>query len=108
MEPRVIDYDVGPASDHLEAPNCLDCTLNRLQTVELTSLDGSRPELLFIKILLAHSPFLEKLAITPTGTSDVQKRFDMSKDVMRFPRASPKAEVIYLNPEPYDFNMECW
>ncbi|KAI3511343.1 hypothetical protein L1887_18494 [Cichorium endivia] len=63
MEPQV---DIEPASNHLESPNCLDCTLDQLQTVKMISLEGSRPELLFIKLLLAHSPSLEKLTIMPS------------------------------------------
>ncbi|KAL4561342.1 hypothetical protein LXL04_033507 [Taraxacum kok-saghyz] len=100
MEFRVIDYDVGPAAVHLQSPNCLDCTLNKLQTVEITSLQGSRAELLFIELLLAHSPSLRKFTITPSRDSDVQKRFDIATDVMQFPRASPKAKMFFLKPDP--------
>ncbi|XP_023731484.2 F-box/FBD/LRR-repeat protein At1g13570 [Lactuca sativa] len=98
-EPQAIRYDVGPASDHLEAANCLDCTLEQLQTVEITYVEGSKPELLFIKLLLAHCPSLQKFTITTSGDLDAKKILDISKDVMRFPRASPKAEVVYLNSE---------
>ncbi|KAL7617369.1 hypothetical protein Lser_V15G03058 [Lactuca serriola] len=98
MVPRVID--VGPASNHLESPNCFDCTLNQLQTVEITCLEGSKPELLFIKLLLAHSPSLDKLTITPSQKTDAQKRFDITTVVMQFPRASSKAKMFYLNPKP--------
>ncbi|KAI3697234.1 hypothetical protein L6452_30100 [Arctium lappa] len=100
MEPQVMHYDVGPASNHLEYPDCLDQTLNRLRTVEIISFEGSRPAVLFIKVLLAHSPFLEKLTIRPSGTSDLHERLNIAMDVMRFPRASPKAELIFLNPKP--------
>ncbi|KAL4561350.1 hypothetical protein LXL04_033515 [Taraxacum kok-saghyz] len=98
MESQVIDrYDVGPAADHLEAPNCLDCTLNKLQTVKITDLQGSRPELLFIELLLAHSPSLNKFTIRPSGASDAHKRLDILKDVIQFPRASPKAKIFFLD-----------
>ncbi|KAJ9558557.1 hypothetical protein OSB04_013171 [Centaurea solstitialis] len=100
-EPQVMDYDVGPASNHLESSNCLDQTLNRLQTVQIEYFEGSRPELLFIKLLLAHSPSLEELIIKPSGTSsDAHERVNIAMDVTRFPRASPKAELIFLNPKP--------
>ncbi|KAL4561351.1 hypothetical protein LXL04_033516 [Taraxacum kok-saghyz] len=100
MEFQVIDrYDVGPAADHLESPNCLDCTLNQLELVEITDLNGSRPELLFIELLLAHSPSLNKFTIRPSGASDLQKRFDILKDVIQFPRASPKARILFLDPK---------
>nr|KAJ0225365.1 hypothetical protein LSAT_V11C100032540 [Lactuca sativa] len=92
--------DVGAASNHLESPNCLDCTLEQLQTVEITYLEGSKPELLFIKLILAHSPSLQKFTITPSKASDVQKRLDIAMDIMQFPRASTKAKMFYLNPKP--------
>ncbi|KAL7616850.1 hypothetical protein Lser_V15G03039 [Lactuca serriola] len=97
MEPQV---DVGLASNHLDTPNCLDYTLKQLQTVEIISLEGSGPELLFIKLLLAHSPSLESLTNRPSRDSDVQKRFDIAKDVMQFPRASTNAKMFYLDLEP--------
>ncbi|KAL4561352.1 hypothetical protein LXL04_033517 [Taraxacum kok-saghyz] len=77
MGSHVIDrHDVGPAADHLESPNCLDCTLNKLQTVEITSLQGSRIELLFIKLLLAHSPSFNKFTIL-----DQMKLLMLKKDL---------------------------
>ncbi|KAI3697236.1 hypothetical protein L6452_30103 [Arctium lappa] len=97
--PRFMHYDVGPASNHLEAPGCLDQTLKRLQTVDI-SLEGSIPEQLFIKLVLAHSPSLKKLIIRPIGPHDAQKWFNIAKDIMQFPRASPNAETIYLSPKP--------
>ncbi|CAH1441122.1 unnamed protein product [Lactuca virosa] len=95
-EPR--DF-VGLALDHLKAANCLDYTLKQLRTVEITCLEGLEVELLFIKLLLAHSPNLEKISITPIGRLNIRRRFAIAKHVMRLPRASPKAEIIYLNPE---------
>ncbi|CAH1441146.1 unnamed protein product [Lactuca virosa] len=97
METRV---DVGAASNHLESPNCLDCTLEHLKIVEMRHLKGSKAELLFIKLLLAHSPSLQNFTITPSQKTDAQKRFDIAKDVMQFPRASTKAKMFYLNPKP--------
>nr|KAJ0226125.1 hypothetical protein LSAT_V11C100032570 [Lactuca sativa] len=91
--------DVGPASDHLESPNCLDCTLNHLETVDMEYLEGSRAELLFMKLLLAYSPFLEDITITPRGVLDALKILDIAKDVMLFPRASSKVKIMLLNPE---------
>ncbi|KAL7616946.1 hypothetical protein Lser_V15G03065 [Lactuca serriola] len=95
-EPR--DF-VFLALDHLEYPNCLDYTLKQLRTVEITCLEGLKVEVLFIKLLLAHSPNLEKISIKPIRGLNIRRRFAIAKKVMRFPRASPKAEMIYLNPE---------
>lgn len=90
--------DAGPALNHLESLNCLDYTLNELQTVMIASLEGSRPELLFIKLLLAHSPSLKKFTFR-LNEVDVQKRLKIGEDLLQFPRASPKAELGYLNLE---------
>ncbi|XP_042752820.1 F-box/FBD/LRR-repeat protein At1g13570 [Lactuca sativa] len=94
-KPRV---NLGPASSILESLNCLDYKLYQLQNVVITSIEGSKPEMLFIKLLLSHSPSLEKVTIRPSGSSSVQERLDIAKDVMWFPRASPKAKIIYSNP----------
>lgn len=95
QKPRV---NLGPASSILESLNCLDYKLYQLQNVVITSIEGSKPEMLFIKLLLSHSPSLEKVTIRPSGSSSVQERLDIAKDVMWFPRASPKAKIIYSNP----------
>ncbi|CAH1441152.1 unnamed protein product [Lactuca virosa] len=42
QEPRV---NVGLATNHLVSPNCLDFTLDQLQTIEIRSLVGSKAEL---------------------------------------------------------------
>ncbi|XP_052622357.1 F-box/FBD/LRR-repeat protein At1g13570-like [Lactuca sativa] len=95
-EPR---YFVGLALDHFKAANCLDYTLKQLRTVEITCLEGLEVELLFIKLLLAHSPNLENISITPIGRLTFRRRFAIARHVMSLPRASPKAVIIYLNPE---------
>ncbi|CAH1441141.1 unnamed protein product [Lactuca virosa] len=95
LEPRI---DVGPASNHLESPDCLYRTLDQLQIVEMRHLKGSKAELFFIKLLLAHSPSLQNFTITPSQKTDAQKRFDIAKDVMQFPRASPKSKNVLLEP----------
>ncbi|MFS7906644.1 putative F-box domain, FBD domain, F-box-like domain superfamily protein [Helianthus anomalus] len=92
--------DLQLTSNYLESPDCLDQTLLKLQTVEMTSLEGSRPELLFVKLLLDHSPHLESMIIQPKSTIDAEKRHNIAKDVLMFPRASPKAKVVFLDPEP--------
>ncbi|MFS7906638.1 putative F-box domain, FBD domain, leucine-rich repeat domain superfamily [Helianthus anomalus] len=104
---RVTHVPMGPAqadleltSDYIESLDCLDQTLFMLKTVEMTSLEGSRPELLFVKLLLDHSPHLESMIIRPSATVDAEKRLNIAKDVMLFPRASSKAKMVYLDPQP--------
>ncbi|KVI00483.1 hypothetical protein Ccrd_021248, partial [Cynara cardunculus var. scolymus] len=96
--PQGMHYDVETALNHLESPNCFGRTLNQLETVSIESLTGSRTELLFIKLLLAHSPSLDKLTIIPIKASDALLRLNIAKEIMRFPRESRHAEIIYLDP----------
>ncbi|KAJ0612134.1 putative F-box domain, FBD domain, leucine-rich repeat domain superfamily [Helianthus annuus] len=88
------EADLQLTSNYLESPDCLDQTLLMLQTVEMTSFEGSRPELLFVKLLLDCSPHLENMIIQPKSTIDAEKRLNIAKDVLMFPRASPKAKVV--------------
>ncbi|KAJ0810204.1 putative FBD domain-containing protein [Helianthus annuus] len=71
-----------------------------LQSVEMISLEGTRPEMLFIKLLLDQSPHLKKMIIRPRATADAEKRLNIAKDIMQFPRASTKAKMVFVDPEP--------
>ncbi|KAJ0623427.1 putative F-box domain, FBD domain, F-box-like domain superfamily protein [Helianthus annuus] len=92
------EADLQLTSNYLESLD--QKTLLMLQTVEMTSLEGSRPVLLFIKLLLDCCPHLENMIIKPQATTDAEKRLNIAKDVLMFPRASPKAKVVFLDPEP--------
>ncbi|KAJ0612087.1 putative F-box domain, FBD domain, leucine-rich repeat domain superfamily [Helianthus annuus] len=94
------EADLELTSNYIESLDSLDQTLFMLKTVEMISLEGSRPELLFVKLLLDHSPHLESMIIRPSATVDAEKRLNIAKDVMLFPRASSKAKMVYLDPEP--------
>ncbi|XP_071718646.1 F-box/FBD/LRR-repeat protein At1g13570-like [Rutidosis leptorrhynchoides] len=93
-----VHLDVKPSLTYLEASDCLDQTLNRLKTINIMDVERSKPLLLFIKLLLEHSPTLEKISIRPRATADAQEKYNFSKDVTRFPQASSKAELHYLDP----------
>ncbi|KAK2983918.1 hypothetical protein RJ640_017839 [Escallonia rubra] len=82
---------------YLEAPDCLDQTLDKLQTVNMKFM-GSGAELLLIKLLLAHSPSLKKVTIEQGGVIDAYQGFKVSRELMRFSRALPRAEIISLEP----------
>ncbi|KAF5751978.1 F-box/FBD/LRR-repeat protein [Tripterygium wilfordii] len=60
---------------------------------------GTLPELEFLKYLLAKSLVLEKIIIHPPQKTDAEKKLKILKDILRLCRASPRAEIIYLDPE---------
>ncbi|GKA87694.1 hypothetical protein Tco_0809458 [Tanacetum coccineum] len=85
---------------YIGSPGCLGKALDGLKTIEIVSVEGSRPELLFIKILLDHSLSLEKMIIRPRTTDDPHKMLKITRNVMQFPRASTKAKMLCLDPKP--------
>ncbi|KAK9058315.1 hypothetical protein SSX86_023156 [Deinandra increscens subsp. villosa] len=103
---RVTNVHMGPMADLELTYDCLKAfdslyqTPFMLQTIEITPVEGSRPELLFIKLLLNRSPHLESMIIRPRATADAKKIITIAKDVLMFPRASNKAILVYLDPQP--------
>ncbi|XP_071698558.1 F-box/FBD/LRR-repeat protein At1g13570-like [Rutidosis leptorrhynchoides] len=98
MAPENMHLDVRPALTYLEASDPFDQTLTLLKTIIIKCVTGSRPILLFIKLLLDHCPALEKISIKYCATVGVHERYNFAKDVTSFPRASSKAELIFLDP----------
>ncbi|KAH7834123.1 hypothetical protein Vadar_012906 [Vaccinium darrowii] len=98
----LILYDVCYSNlDHVSWALCLlrsSPNLRKLRStlreVEILHFSGAEPEIHFVKMLLAHSKVLERMKILHEyGISD-EKGFAISKELIRFPRTSPKAEVI--------------
>ncbi|XP_039171237.1 F-box/FBD/LRR-repeat protein At1g13570 [Eucalyptus grandis] len=69
------------------------CCLERVQVVSMGGISGSEPELEFIKFLLISSQNLQKMTIRPNSTSEEGK---LLRELLRSPRASAQAEVIFL------------
>ncbi|KAL5723418.1 hypothetical protein ACHQM5_006822 [Ranunculus cassubicifolius] len=86
---------VGPDLDYWETQHSLDCSFKRLQIVSMTDISGVPDELEFIKFLLAKSPVLKTMTIKPSlYVSD--GGWDMLIEMLRFPRASVQAGIIYV------------
>ncbi|XP_028065111.1 F-box/FBD/LRR-repeat protein At1g13570-like isoform X2 [Camellia sinensis] len=92
----VRDNAVEPDPSYLEAPGFMYQMLNQLRTVKITSITGLRAELLFIKCILTCSPFLETMHVQYHQIVDAHEGFRISTELMRFRRASPRAEIIYV------------
>ncbi|KAI8527431.1 hypothetical protein RHMOL_Rhmol12G0074900 [Rhododendron molle] len=87
-----------PVEDHvvefLQAQDYSEFSLNKLQKVKIHHFSGAEAEMHFVKILLAHSKVLETMVILPEHGMSAEKGFAMLKELIRFPKASLKAEVI--------------
>ncbi|KAK1429520.1 hypothetical protein QVD17_11731 [Tagetes erecta] len=95
-------FNVEPAVSCLQALDCLGCSLHHLQRITFILPALSKPEMLFIKMLLNNSPTLERLIIHARTTDDLEKRLDVRDDLVTFHRASTFARISYLmkNPPP--------
>ncbi|KAF8399060.1 hypothetical protein HHK36_014926 [Tetracentron sinense] len=80
--------------DYWEARDCLSCSMNQLHVVKIAGIFGARPELEFIKLLLANSPVLEIVSVTPKWGQNVEE-LKMLKELVRFRCASTNAEIEY-------------
>ncbi|XP_055828949.1 F-box/FBD/LRR-repeat protein At1g13570-like [Solanum dulcamara] len=76
---------------YLDTPSCLERALDKLEHVVIKSFRSSKAELLFVKLLLSCTPSLLKMCIVQLIDIDV----DIALELMRFPRASPRAELFY-------------
>ncbi|GMH01836.1 hypothetical protein Nepgr_003675 [Nepenthes gracilis] len=72
-----------------------NCTFKRLQTVKMTDMCGVPHEMELIKFLLGNSPALEMMSITPC-LYVTDARINMLIELLRFQRASPRAEIIFI------------
>lgn len=86
---------VGPDIDYWESQHPLDCSFRRLETVNMSDISGVPDELEFVKFLLAKSPVLKTLSIRPSIYVN-EGGWDMLIELLRFPRASVQAGIIYV------------
>lgn len=82
-------------ADYLEKPGLMNHSLEGLQTVMMINFQGSRNELLFVKLLLANSSSIERMFLEEDKNLDPIVRLGISKELMQFPRASTKAKIIF-------------
>ncbi|RAL37555.1 hypothetical protein DM860_000249 [Cuscuta australis] len=85
---RMLENSSGWLNDH---------DLCRLENVEIRSFTGSRQEMLFVKAILSNTPALERLVIMESDDFDDAQALKLSRELLCFPRASPKAQVLFVD-----------
>ncbi|XP_010312700.1 F-box/FBD/LRR-repeat protein At1g13570-like [Solanum lycopersicum] len=93
------DDEDEPIPEPLELKHLSDVTFNHLKEVKLRCLTGTTSELLLIKFLLAESPVLERMLIDRQFLDQEQldRRLQIFAEISNFSRASPKAEIVYID-----------
>lgn len=67
--------------------------------VKIAGISGLRQELNFIKFLLLNSPVLEKMTVKPASVDGGWELLkELMKELLRFRRASVRAQILYLDP----------
>lgn len=72
------------------------CVFERLKVVKMTEISGVPHEMEFIKFLLENSPVLEMVSIACSFV--MEERLSMLVELVRFRRASPRAEIVFIQP----------
>ncbi|KAK8667953.1 hypothetical protein V6N13_105426 [Hibiscus sabdariffa] len=72
-----------------------ECTFKHLKLVKMTDMSGVPHEMEFIKFLLANSPALETMNISPC-VYVMDGRLNMLIELLRFRRASAQAEILFI------------
>lgn len=86
-----------PVVEYLQAQDFSKFSLNQLRKVKMWSFSGVECVMPFAKILLAHSPVLEKMVILHDLDNFDEKGVAMlEEELTRFQKASPKAEVACM------------
>ncbi|OMO72271.1 hypothetical protein COLO4_27737 [Corchorus olitorius] len=85
----------APDLDFWERKCPSDCTFKKLRVVKMTDVSGVPHEMEFIKFLLANSPVLETVSISPC-VYVIDGRVNMLIELLRFKRASAQAEIVFI------------
>ncbi|PSS17223.1 F-box/FBD/LRR-repeat protein, partial [Actinidia chinensis var. chinensis] len=72
-----------------------NCPFNQLRLVQVADIVGVRCEMNVIYFLLANSPVLERMTVRPAFNN---MRCELLEELVVFPRASARAEIIFLDP----------
>uniref|UniRef100_A0A7C8Z0Y8 F-box domain-containing protein n=1 Tax=Opuntia streptacantha TaxID=393608 RepID=A0A7C8Z0Y8_OPUST len=88
------EITIGRPCFRSDAGDYGDCNFRNLQSVRINELMGTKAELKMIEILLRHSPVLKVLSIQVESKLDKDAKLEVSKELMRFCRASPTAQIL--------------
>ncbi|KAJ4822053.1 hypothetical protein Tsubulata_036888 [Turnera subulata] len=92
------DPNINPALDMLGVQDVSDYCLDKLKEVNLHIWSGTKDVMEFVKFLLAGSSVLEKMVIKPQKALPSEDVVNILKEITCFRRASPKAELIFIDP----------
>ncbi|XP_031111876.1 F-box/FBD/LRR-repeat protein At1g13570-like [Ipomoea triloba] len=89
-----VTADKSPALQYLQEHICINEHINSLQTLRIKYFQGSSAQMLFVKLILACCPSLERITfvdskVNPWNIPDILKK------LLLFPRVSTKAHIVF-------------
>ncbi|MFS8021650.1 putative FBD domain-containing protein [Helianthus anomalus] len=72
--------------------------LAHLRVITITNFTNMKTGLDFVKLVLAKSPMLKMVDIVIDKRVDINSEVKMLKELVRYPRASAKAEIRFERP----------
>ncbi|XP_076960402.1 F-box/FBD/LRR-repeat protein At1g13570-like [Bidens hawaiensis] len=69
-------------------------SLEHLRVLKMTEFTGMKPEMDFVKLILAMSPMLQKVRLEFDTMIDLQKKIVSLEGLLELPRASSRAKIV--------------
>ncbi|XP_019160009.1 PREDICTED: F-box/FBD/LRR-repeat protein At1g13570-like [Ipomoea nil] len=80
---------------YLQERSCMSEEINSLRALKIKYFQGSRAEMLFVKLILACCPALKRVSFEDKKVVEASEVSNILKELVVFPRASRKAQIIF-------------
>ncbi|MFS7940148.1 putative FBD domain-containing protein [Helianthus anomalus] len=95
MSTEVVSHTIMNPIDHQDYSYV---TLDHLRVIEILNFSNMKTGMDFVKLILTKSPKLRKVAIyLNKQVVDVHGKVKILEEMIQYPRASAKAEIVILN-----------
>lgn len=82
----------------LDFQDYLHVTLDHLRVIQIKDFTNMKPGMDFVKLILAKSSMLKLIHIMIDKRVDIHDEVKMLKELIQYPRASTRAEIIFERP----------
>nr|GMD70337.1 F-box/FBD/LRR-repeat protein At1g13570-like [Ipomoea batatas] len=89
-----VSADKNPALQYLQEHICISKHISSLQTLMIKYFQGSRAQMLFVKLILACCPSLERITFVNNKVM-ASNLSNILKKLLLFPRVSTKAHIVF-------------
>nr|GMD72413.1 F-box/FBD/LRR-repeat protein At1g13570-like [Ipomoea batatas] len=89
-----VSADKNPALQYLQEHICISKHISSLQTLMIKYFQGSRAQMLFVKLILACCPSLERIIFVNNRVM-ASNLSNILKKLLLFPRVSTKAHIVF-------------